>query len=399
VRPYDEDDAPSVAPEVSVVVPTYQRRELVRRAVASVAAQTFEDLEIIVVDDGSTDGTRGALAGFDRRLRYAWQPNRGVSAARNAGIRLARGAVVAFLDSDDFWLRDHLAVVTEVLARHPDAVLCTTSVRFHVGGRQPPSAAEVVDALPALLVENIVGCPSGVAVRREPLLSAGAFDERLRVMEGWDLWLRLARLGPIATLHRRTFVYQATRGSLTERSSRTGEYLRALSTVARTAVAVAADVRNDAPELRRRAAGLRAYFDALRALTSRDEAGARASLAEACAGLPELSSEPQLVANRLALLRFGPEERLRSFAAAASCWPDPTADTPLYLRMHAFTLALRLGRLAEATALMRGWPLAATPRFLARNTRVLGRLILRSAQKLLHHGRDSPLPEPAAPQA
>src|SRR5438132_3254976 len=102
-------------PAVSVIVPTFQRREYVVRAVGSVLAQTYEDFELIVVDDGSTDGTGEALAGLDGRLRYLWQENRGTGAARNTGLRLARGEIVAFLDSDNRWLPHHLGIVTEVL--------------------------------------------------------------------------------------------------------------------------------------------------------------------------------------------------------------------------------------------------------------------------------------------
>jgi hypothetical protein len=379
------------------VIPTYQRRTYVRRALASVLAQSCQDFELIVVDDGSTDGTGAAVDGLDDRIRYEWQENGGVSSARNAGIRLARGDLVAFLDSDDHWLPDHLAVVSDVLSRHPEAVLCSTSPRFDAGGRQPSSRAEIADLLPLLFVENVVGAPSGVVVRRTALLEAGGFDERLPVMEGWELWLRLARLGPFALLRRRTFVFQATRGSLTERSSRSGEYQRATDIVAASAAAVAADSgRPDASDLRARARGLGAYFEAQRELARGDDTAAGAALADACERLPELSTEPQLVANRLSLLRFGPEGRLRSFGDAAALWPDPRADTALYLRSHALALALRLGRGSTVAGLLHGWPLGATPRFIARNTAVFAGLGRRRLQKLRYRGRDAGVPSPGA---
>jgi hypothetical protein len=376
-------------PAVSVIIPTYERRAAVRRAVASVLAQTFQDFEVLVVDDGSTDGTDRALAGIDRRIVYEWQENRGVAAARNAGIRRARGGVVAFLDSDDRWLPDHLAVVMAVLRCHREVVLCSTAPGFHVGGRQRASSAQVVDALPALFVENIVGHHSGVAVRRRALLSVGGFDERLAVMEGWELWLRLAGLGPFALLRRRTLVYQTTRGSLSNRSSRTGDYAAALDIVADSAMAVAGLGRTDEPDLRARATGLAAYFEALRALSRDDDVAARAALADACARLPELSHEPQLVANRLSLLRFGAPGRLHTFASAATLWPDPGADTALYLRLHALALALRLARGPDLGTVLRGWPLSATPRFLARNIPLFARLARHSVEKVLYQGREA----------
>jgi hypothetical protein len=379
-------------PLVSVVLPTYERREAVLRAVGSVLRQRFRDFELIVVDDGSTDGTGSALAGLGGVVRYEWQENRGVSSARNAGIRLARGRIVALLDADDRWLPHHLDVVTEVLGRHPEAVLCATCPRFYVGGRQPARSAEVIDALPLLLVENVVGCPAGVAVRREAILAAGGYDERLHVMEGWELWRRLALRGPFAFLRRRTIVFQATEGSLSRRSSRAGSYSDAglHGIVAASAALVAADPgRSDGAELRSRTAGAGAYLEALRALAGGDETGFATALGEACARLPELSTEAELVAKRLALVCPGARARLRAYRAAALVWPDPRAVTPLYLRLHALALALALGRRSELTRLLRDWPLAAMPGFLARNPELFGRLARQTLQKRRYRGRES----------
>jgi hypothetical protein len=386
------------APRVSVVVPTYQRADLLGEALASARAQTFADFELVVVDDGSTDGTRAAVAGLaraDARIRYAWQPNAGVSAARNHGVRLARGEIVALLDADDVWRHDHLAVVTQVLDSRPEAVLCSTSHRFDIAGRAPASAAELADALPALFAENVVGHPSGVAVRRRALAAAGGWNERLHVMEGWELWLRLAATGPFAFLRRRTFRYRATPGSLSERGGRGGEYAAAMAIVARSfahVAAAAADRRDDAGELVERAAGTCDYFDALRALASDYPESARPALAAACARLPELSREPQLVANRLALVRYGAAGRLAAYSAAALAWPDPAADTPLYLRLHALALAVRLGRGRSLVRLLRRWPLAATPGFFARNGPLFAALARRTVQKATFRARDASSP-------
>ncbi len=378
-------DDGSPRPAVSVVIPTHQRRELVQRAIATVRAQTVRDLEIIVVDDGSTDGTAEAIAALGSDVRYVRQENQGVSAARNAGIAVARGAVVALLDSDDRWLPHHLAVSLEVLARHPEAVLCSTSPQFEIGGRQAPADAIVVDALPTLFVENTVGHPSSITIRRTALQASGGFDPDLRIMEGWELWLRLAAVGPFAMLQHRTIVYHATPASLTRVSGQNGAYLRALERVPTTVAAVAAastPMRPDAAAIRARAAGCAAYLAALRAFGRDDADAARAELAAACAALPELSRTPQPVANRLALLRYGLDARLRSFATAADVWPDPRADTALYLRFHATVVALRLGRWSEAARLLRGWPLGATPGFLGRSGPLFAKLVRRTLQKL-----------------
>ncbi len=225
-------------------MPTYQRRKLVTRAVRSILAQTYENFELIVVDDGSTDGTEESLAGIDDRLRYQWQENRGAAAARNTGLRLARGEIVAFLDSDNRWLPHHLEVVTEALRRNPEAVLVTTCPWSHVWGRQKVEAAEVLDALPLVLVTlGVFMFVSCAAVRRSALSVVGGFDEGLVTGENGDLWLRLAAAGPFCIVKRKTIVHRETRGSLKDRAARRGDELHAFDVFAQRAVAVADALR------------------------------------------------------------------------------------------------------------------------------------------------------------
>ncbi|HEY5957340.1 MAG TPA: glycosyltransferase family A protein, partial [Polyangiaceae bacterium] len=108
-------------PKVTAVIPTYNRREYVQEAIDSIIAQTFRDYEIIVVDDGSTDGTREALpARYGERIRYLWQTNQGESAARNHALSLAMGQYIAFLDSDDLWLPDKLTKQVALLEQRQD---------------------------------------------------------------------------------------------------------------------------------------------------------------------------------------------------------------------------------------------------------------------------------------
>ena len=218
---------PGGVPAVSVVIPTYNRRRQVERAAASVLAQTFQDFELLVIDDGSHDGTGQSLGGLDERVRYRWQANRGPAAARNAGIHLARGPVVAFLDADNRWLPEHLEVVAAVLARHPETVLASTCPGFRASGSQPPQDARLIDALPLALMGNSFGYVSCIAVRRDVLLAIGGFDEELAVGEDDDLWLRLAMKGPFAMVQRRTVIRRHTRGGLRDRGRAAGLYTQA----------------------------------------------------------------------------------------------------------------------------------------------------------------------------
>ncbi len=116
-------------PKVSVIIPTYNRARYITRAIDSVLAQTYKDWELIIVDDGSTDNTRDVVEPYlkDKRIRYVWQENRGVSAARNKGLDLAQGEYIAFLDSDDFYLPEKLMHSIEILDKYSNVVLVSSN--------------------------------------------------------------------------------------------------------------------------------------------------------------------------------------------------------------------------------------------------------------------------------
>jgi hypothetical protein len=345
---------------VSVIIPTCQRRELVTRAVASVLTQTYRDFELIVVDDGSTDGTHDALAPLCGRLQYRWQPNRGVAAARNAGLRLACGSIVAFLDSDDRWLSDHLAVVTEALEREPAAVLASTTPRHLMEGRASAADAVLLDPLPTHFFGNPVGHPSSVAVRRDAVLEVGGFDERLAAGEGAELWARLAFHGPFSLIRRRTIIKQRTAGSLLEQGRDRGGFLDAFDLTARMATRRLDRLPDRARRpLAARAQGALQFVVALRALDRGDVRAVIAALEEACRLLPQLCRDAESVDHRLSLVPHAgdPRERLRHLVTFASLWPEPRSETALFLRARAVLLALRLRRPREAARLLARWPL------------------------------------------
>jgi len=189
---------------VSVVIPTHDRLPMVREATQSVLAQSYADFELIVVDDGSNDGTAGALrAEFGSCLRVIETPNRGVSSARNTGAAAARGRWLAFLDSDDLWLPDKLRLQLADCEAHPrlritqtEEVWIRKGVRVNPCRRHAKPAGDVF--IPSL--ERCLVSPSTVIVRRELFEASGGFDEDLPVCEDYDLWLRLARVEPFGLL-------------------------------------------------------------------------------------------------------------------------------------------------------------------------------------------------------
>jgi glycosyltransferase involved in cell wall biosynthesis len=190
-------------PEVSVVIPTRDRSRLLALTLHSVCWQRGVDLEVVVVDDGSTDDTAETVAGLaDPRIRLVRQPvAQGVSAARNRGIAEAQGRWVAFLDDDDLWAPDKLARQLEAARGTGRAWVYTGAVNVDqhlqvLEGGPPPPPDRVVELLGSY--NPVPAGASNVIVHADTLTRAGAFDRGLRRTEDWDLWIRLARLGPPA---------------------------------------------------------------------------------------------------------------------------------------------------------------------------------------------------------
>lgn len=186
---------------VSVILPTFNRASVLPRAISTVLAQDYSNLELIVVDDGSTDGTDKVVAHTeDSRVVYCrLEQNGGPAVARNAGIRLARGSLIAFQDSDDEWLPGKLGKQVRTLLAAGDALTFSYSSFWHeVNGRQEqiPTSSQIAregSTSSRLLHGNFIGTPALVVSRRCLELS-GAFDESMRSLEDWDLALRLSRV-------------------------------------------------------------------------------------------------------------------------------------------------------------------------------------------------------------
>jgi glycosyltransferase involved in cell wall biosynthesis len=189
-------------PTVSVIMPAYNVAPYLGGAIESVCAQTYPDLEVIVVDDGSTDDSYAVAEEWskrDSRVRLLRQPNGGISAARNSALRASRGAVLAILDSDDLWRPDYLEAQLAVLEARRDVDLVTGNA-WNLGSRLDGQAARPFpDGRPDPDLATILGDETAVFImtvfRRKVYETIGGFDEGFRTNEDYDYWLRAAIAG------------------------------------------------------------------------------------------------------------------------------------------------------------------------------------------------------------
>ncbi len=186
---------------VSVIIPTYNRAALLKEAIESVRSQTYANWELIVVDDGSTDDTQSIISqNRDSRIRYFYQKNAGVSAARNRGIEESRSPLIAFLDSDDLWVPEKLERQVHVMKQHPETGLLYGQVgRYSISdsNRSEVEPLKGLMTVPELLNGPRTLFTSTVIVRRACLEQAGLFDTELHVGEDFDLFLRIAEKYPV----------------------------------------------------------------------------------------------------------------------------------------------------------------------------------------------------------
>jgi len=207
-----------MAPEVTVVIPTRNREDFLRQTLGCVLRQCDVDLDVVVVDDGSSDGTLESVRGLgEERVRIVSVPrSRGVAASRNLGVGQAKGDWVAFLDDDDLWapnkIRAQLAAMRSANASwaYTGAISVDPELRILAGG-PPPTPERVCDELPFRNVVPAGG--SNVLACRDLLAKAGPFDEGLRHMADWDLWIRLSRLGRPAAVSSPFVAYRVHSGN------------------------------------------------------------------------------------------------------------------------------------------------------------------------------------------
>jgi len=180
-------------PDVSVIVPTYNRRAMVREAVASVLAQRDAHFELIVVDDGSTDGTSEMLSGLSR-VTVERTERRGPAAARNHGVALASAPLIAFLDSDDLWAPDKLVRQLAFMREFPDCAISQTDEVWIRDGRRVNPGLRHLKRAGDIFLDSLQTClisPSAVILKTDLFRALGGFDEDLAAAEDYDLWLHI----------------------------------------------------------------------------------------------------------------------------------------------------------------------------------------------------------------
>ncbi len=180
--------------KISVIIPTYNRKHTIGRAIFSVLRQTHSVFELIVVDDGSDDGSGEWIRKEYPEIQYIFQPNAGVSSARNKGIELAKGSWIAFLDSDDEWLPKKIEYQIKSIQRNPDYYFCHTNeiwIRNGIRVNQKKKHKKYGGYIFDKCLDICRVSPSSTLVHKKIFRTIGLFDESLKVCEDYDLWLRI----------------------------------------------------------------------------------------------------------------------------------------------------------------------------------------------------------------
>lgn len=189
-------------PKVSVIIPTYNRAHPVGRAIESVLNQTYQDFELIVVDDGSTDNTEEIIKEFqlkDNRIIYLkHDENKGGSAARNTGIKASKGEYIAFLDSDDEWLPEKLEIEIRILNDDRNLIICSTGYTFineKNGVIIGSSKVQEERISQKIVLRGQCITTNDFIADKEKVIKVGGFDEKLSARQDWDFWIRIISLG------------------------------------------------------------------------------------------------------------------------------------------------------------------------------------------------------------
>lgn len=230
----------NAVPLVSTVIPTFNRSSMVRRAIDSALQQTHSRQEIIVVDDGSTDGTEDSLREhYGERITYVSQANSGVSSARNHGMRLANGEFIALLDSDDEWEPGKLEKQVDFLCAHPDYGMVVTDVRRIDAKRNTIDIFRRRDVTPkdgdvfSDVLLNPALAPASAMLRKDVFVRLGGFDESLRTAEDIEFHLRVAASYKIGVIEESLTIAMRSGDGLSSDANSDSDYIRVVENVIR----------------------------------------------------------------------------------------------------------------------------------------------------------------------
>lgn len=213
-------------PKVSVIIPAYNCETFISDTIESVRRQTFNDWELIIVDDGSTDSTKTKVEFFqkkDPRIKYYFQKNSGAPARpKNKALDLAAGEYIAFLDHDDEWMPDKLEKTLSFFSEPDNSRLGLVASNAMIvnkadGSRQEHKLPSPANALPALLVRNFIFCSSGVVVKKNVFDDVGFFDERFKYGDDWDMWVRIATHYDFGYIHEPLYNFNRHEKTVTSR--------------------------------------------------------------------------------------------------------------------------------------------------------------------------------------
>jgi len=201
--------------KVSVIIPAYNKSELTVRTINSVLEQTYQNLEVIVVDDGSTDDTKEKLAGFGKKIKYIYKENGGACSARNLGIQESTGDFIGLLDCDDLYYPEKISKCVDFLNKHNDSSVVFTAAYFidlddnivNASERLIPTDQKKLRE--SLLLSNIF-CNSTIVARRTCFDSVGLYDERVFIPADWDMWIRLSECFKIGYINEKLTGYRIT---------------------------------------------------------------------------------------------------------------------------------------------------------------------------------------------
>ncbi|WP_052446513.1 glycosyltransferase [Geoalkalibacter ferrihydriticus] len=254
--------------KVSIVIPTFNNEEYILDALESVINQSYKNIEIVVVDDGSTDGTQYALEKYKNKIKYIYQKNRGVSAARNKGISVSTGDFICFLDSDDIFEKNKIEKQLKIHKENEQLCVSYTDMAIFNGGKNFEKSYHKKNNMNCqsgfifknVVLGNIISTIT-VMIKREVFNNVGLFDESLNIGEDYDMWLRIASQYEVGYVPEVLSFYRRGHQSLTTRKPTSTFREPVLVSIIKKHLALNKDLKKQIPIVKLRRRLFQPYFD------------------------------------------------------------------------------------------------------------------------------------------